>query len=94
MAARGELYPTAPDAEEIELDESFWKNAQWMPPLSTVKKSVHLRVDNDVLDWFRDQGKGHLTRMNHVLRAYYQANRERPKRASGRPRQPKKTARS
>ena len=93
MAARGELYPTAPNAEEIELDESFWKNAQWMPPLSTVKKSVHLRVDNDVLDWFKDQGKGHLTRMNHVLRAYYQANREQAKTTAGHVPRQKKTAR-
>jgi uncharacterized protein (DUF4415 family) len=64
---------TRPDAEEIELDDSFWKHAKWMPPLG--KSSVHLRVDSDVLDWFRKQGKGHLTRMNAVLRAYFRAHR-------------------
>jgi uncharacterized protein (DUF4415 family) len=85
---------TRPDAEEIELDDSFWKHAQLMLPPSAAKKSVHLRVDYDVLDWFKSQGKGHLTRMNHVLRAYYQANRERPKRSAARARQQKKTARS
>jgi Uncharacterized protein conserved in bacteria len=41
------------------------------------KTSVHLRVDTDVLQWFRGQGKGHLTRMNAVLRAYMDANRRR-----------------
>jgi uncharacterized protein (DUF4415 family) len=41
------------------------------------KASVHLRVDHDVLEWFRCQGKGHLTRMNAVLRAYYEANRKK-----------------
>jgi uncharacterized protein (DUF4415 family) len=41
------------------------------------KVSVHLRVDPDVFDWFKSKGKGHLTRMNAVLRAYYEANRGR-----------------
>jgi BrnA antitoxin of type II toxin-antitoxin system len=33
------------------------------------KASVHLLVDADVLAWFKAQGRGHLTRMNAVLRA-------------------------
>jgi uncharacterized protein (DUF4415 family) len=83
MARRGELHSPRPDAEEIELDESFWQNAKWMPALfppersKPGKSSVHLRVDNDVLDWFKRKGKGHLTRMNAVLRAYYEATRKK-----------------
>lgn len=77
MARRGELYPTAADAEEIELDESFWRNAVVVMPPGEPKTSVHLRVDPDVFDWFKRQGKGHLTRMNAVLRAYYEANRKK-----------------
>lgn len=59
----------------IGAEESSWMTT----PLSTSpgKTSVHLRVDSDVLHWFRGQGKGHLTRMNAVLRAYMQANRRR-----------------
>jgi len=34
-----------------------------------------LRVDSDVLEWFRAQGKGHLTRMNAVLRSYVAAQK-------------------
>jgi uncharacterized protein (DUF4415 family) len=41
------------------------------------KVSVHLRLDPDVFEWFKSKGKGHLTRMNAVLRAYYEANRSR-----------------
>jgi uncharacterized protein (DUF4415 family) len=79
MARRGELAPTRRDAEEIELDESFWRNARVIMPKAAGKTSVHLRIDRPVLDWFKDQGKGkgHLTRMNAVLRAYYEANRRR-----------------
>jgi uncharacterized protein (DUF4415 family) len=68
------LSQSRPDAEEIELDEGFWKAADLVVPGQISKASVHLRVDSDVLDWFRSQGKGHLTRMNAVLRAYYEAN--------------------
>ena len=79
MARRGELAPTRAGAETIELDDSFWAHAKLIPPLFPRKASVHLRVDQDVLDWFKHQGKGrgHLTRMNAVLRAYYEANRGR-----------------
>ena len=77
MARRGALAPTRPDAEEIELDDSFWDHAKLIPAMAPRKSSVHLRVDSDVLDWFRHQGKGHLTRMNAVLRAYFEANRDR-----------------
>jgi uncharacterized protein (DUF4415 family) len=92
MERRGDLAPTRADAEEIELDESFWKNARVVMPNNGGKSSVHLRVDKDVLEWFKDQGKGHLTRMNAVLRAYYEANQNRRRqRAASRTRQHKKT---
>ncbi|NJL50310.1 MAG: BrnA antitoxin family protein [Blastochloris sp.] len=69
------LSQSRPDAAEIELDEGFWEAADLVVPGQVTKSSVHLRVDRDVLDWFRSQGKGHLTRMNAVLRAYYEANK-------------------
>lgn len=34
------------------------------------KESIHLRVDADVLDWFRSNGPGYLTYMNSVLRVW------------------------
>jgi len=40
------------------------------------KTSVHLRLDSDVVEWFKAHGKGHLTRMNAVLRAYMDAHRQ------------------
>lgn len=36
------------------------------------KESIHLRVDADVLAWFRASGPGHLTYMNSVLRKWYE----------------------
>jgi uncharacterized protein (DUF4415 family) len=34
---------------------------------------VSLRIDADVLEWFKSQGEGYQTRMNAVLRAYKEA---------------------
>lgn len=34
------------------------------------KAAISLRLDADVLDWFKAQGPGYQTRINAVLRAY------------------------
>ena len=39
------------------------------------KTSISLRVDLDVLDWFKAQGDGYQTRINAVLRAFREASR-------------------
>lgn len=41
------------------------------------KQQVALRLDADVLDWFRAQGHGYQTKINALLRAYVEAHRSR-----------------
>jgi uncharacterized protein (DUF4415 family) len=36
------------------------------------KRQLTLRLDSDVIDWFKKQGQGYQTRMNALLRAYMQ----------------------
>ncbi len=57
-----------------ELDESFWANAIIEYPER--KKPVTLRLDADVLEWFKSTGKGYQTRINAVLRSFYEANKK------------------
>lgn len=38
------------------------------------KKQVTIRVDSDVLEWFKDQGHGYQTQINALLRAYMEAH--------------------
>jgi len=65
---------TSPNASEAKsLGAEFWKTARVVMPSG--KTSVHLRLDSDIVEWFKTQGKGHLTRMNAVLRAYVEAQR-------------------
>jgi uncharacterized protein (DUF4415 family) len=67
---------TRADAPEIELDEHFWHNARIVMPDDRGKTPVSLRVDTEVVEWFKQQGKGYLTRMNAVLRAYVETQKQ------------------
>ncbi len=60
-----------------ELDDNFFENAEVvMPP---EKKHVSIRLDADVLEWMKAQGKGYQSRINAVLRAYYEAHQDQPR---------------
>ena len=65
---------TRTDAPKHAVEPEFWASARVvMPPPG--KASVHLRLDSDVLEWFKQQGKGHLSRMNAVLRSFMDAQK-------------------
>ncbi|MEJ2745842.1 MAG: BrnA antitoxin family protein [bacterium] len=55
-----------------KIDKSFFKHAELRMPQR--KKSVSLRLDPDVLDWFKHRGRGYQTKINAVLRAYVEAH--------------------
>jgi uncharacterized protein (DUF4415 family) len=58
------------DTEARATDEEFWKDAKVVMP--TPKEVVTMRLDADLLEWFRQQ-KGYQTRINAILRAYMKA---------------------
>lgn len=63
------------DLDDIpELDEAFLREAEWQPP---IKKPVTIRLDADVLEWFRGQGPGYQTRINRLLRRYMEVQQRR-----------------
>jgi uncharacterized protein (DUF4415 family) len=70
MKARGEVRATPADAPEIELSEAFWEKASIVDTRPRRKASVHLRLDPDTLEFYRSAGRGHLTRMANILKAY------------------------
>ncbi|MDQ7049706.1 MAG: BrnA antitoxin family protein [Enterobacterales bacterium] len=59
------------DTSDIaELDDDFFRQAEIrVPP----KKSVTMRLDADVLEWYKSQGTGYQTRINKLLRNYMDA---------------------
>ena len=54
-----------------ELDDAFFKNAKIQLP---VKQTITMRLDSDVLYWFKQQGKGYQTRINQLLRKYMESH--------------------
>ncbi len=77
MIERGEVSPPRADAPEYDLPEGFWEKAVVQGPL--VKSTISMRVDPDILEFFKSQGAGHLTRMHAVLRAYVDAQKAKQK---------------
>ena len=62
------------DVSDIaELGNNFFANATLRLP--EPKKAISLRIDSDILDWYRKRGTGYQTVMNAVLRLYMQAKR-------------------
>lgn len=62
------------DTSDIpELDEAFWQNARVRFPGG--KERLTVRFDEDMVQWFRSQGRGYQTKMNAVLRSFYEAHR-------------------
>ena len=66
------LTPEHPEANVKHIVRGIVRSGlKVVPP----KASVSLRIDADVLDWFKAQGAGYQTRINAVLRAYREAAR-------------------
>jgi uncharacterized protein (DUF4415 family) len=63
------------DADEL-IEEPAW--AQAVMGIPAPKDHINIRVDHDVLDWFKANGKGYQTLMNNVLRAFVQSRQSPP----------------
>jgi uncharacterized protein (DUF4415 family) len=75
MKDRGDFHDSRNAPEGPDLSDEFWANAIVVAPKGTT--SVHLKLDPEVFDFFKNQGKGHITRMQDVLRAYVKAQQNR-----------------
>jgi uncharacterized protein (DUF4415 family) len=60
-------------AESPALDDTFFARpvVQWPPQ----KTSITMRLDTDVLAWFKAQGRGYQSRINRLLRLYMESHK-------------------
>ena len=65
-----ELSRTHPEADPSHIVRGIVRKG--LKPFSP-KQAISLRVDPEVLEWFKAQGSGWQTRMNFVLKAYKEA---------------------
>lgn len=60
------------DPDTFELQPEWLEHAVIVIP-ARPKERITARFDKDVIAWFKEQGEGYQSRMNAVLRAYYEA---------------------
>jgi uncharacterized protein (DUF4415 family) len=64
----------AADPDDPAIEPSYWDNVR--PVWPRRKEQVTVRLDADMLEWFRKQGRGYQSRINAILRGYYEAHRQ------------------
>jgi uncharacterized protein (DUF4415 family) len=69
----------ANDPDWAEFKDIDWSDAVLVIPAK--KKAISIRVDEDVLDFFKSEGDGYQRRINAVLRSYMQQKAKPKKRA-------------
>lgn len=62
------------DIPEIDFNKIDWSQVKVCPP--GTKEKITIRIDKDVLSWFRKNNK-YQKLMNKVLRSFYEANRDK-----------------
>ncbi len=62
----------ASDPDHPALDATFWKSVPKIPR----KEAISIKLDRDILQFFRKQGRGYQTRINAVLRRFVDLHRK------------------
>ncbi|WP_158811979.1 BrnA antitoxin family protein [Beijerinckia sp. L45] len=63
----------ATDPDHPALDDAFWAGIDARP---ATKEAISIKLDEDILSYFRLQGRGYQTRINAVLRRYVDSRRK------------------
>ncbi len=66
----------AADPDWAELPRDWYKDAR-PRPAGRERRQVTLRLDPEVLDWFKAQGRNYQARINAALRAFVEAHKRR-----------------
>lgn len=64
----------ASDPDDPGNDPTFWEHAELIYPAP--KARVTMRIDQDILNFFKAAGPGYQTRIQAVLRSYVEAHRK------------------
>src|SRR5579862_2524257 len=73
----GRLRASVEDDLGLPVDEDTGGESRWNRPR---RQRISLRVDIEVLDWFKSKGPSYQTRINRILRQVMMEGKKRPKR--------------
>jgi uncharacterized protein (DUF4415 family) len=65
----------AADPDAGVIPSGFWDKAKVVMPAT--KQQITLRLDPEVIHWFKRSGKGYQSRMGAVLKSYVEAKKQR-----------------
>jgi len=65
------------DPDSPTMPPEFWDGAVIGKYYRPVKTQISFRIDNEILDWLKSKGEGHLVRINEILRERMAAERVR-----------------
>jgi uncharacterized protein (DUF4415 family) len=68
------LIESRADGDDVQGEPDWSQTIMGIPP---PKDHINIRIDHDVLQWFRSNGRGYQTLMNNVLRAFVQMRQQR-----------------
>ena len=63
----------AADPDDVHETPDWGQAVLGLPPR---KEHINIRIDADVLAWFKQTGRGYQTRMNNVLRAFVESRKQ------------------
>ena len=66
------------DPDAMLLDEEWFEKAQFVVPTAE-KRRITIRLDEDIIEHFKREGKGYQSRINAVLKAYVLAQQMKGK---------------
>jgi len=67
------------DADDVQGDPDWTQAFIGIPAR---KDHINIRIDHDVLEWFKANGRGYQTLMNNVLRAFVQSRQRETRRSN------------
>jgi len=70
----GDLHASVEDDVSLLADQEAGSEARWNRPR---KRRISLRVDVEVVDWFKSKGPGYQTRINRILRRVMMEGKKR-----------------
>ncbi len=56
-----------------EITPEFWKTAKMVTPIE--KEKISIRLDKDIIDFLKKNGRGYQSLINSILRTYYEAHK-------------------
>jgi uncharacterized protein (DUF4415 family) len=68
-------------SDSPEWDAAMFANARLLLP--EPQKTISIRLENDLIEWYKSLGKGYQTRMKAVLRLYMNAKKQENEHGKG-----------